>query len=106
MLFRSWDAHITSTSVVSTPPQLLQLSSTWAGGVNDDAIGEMMTDIETAPTHEEAREIWDDLQLYAWEEALPTAHLGVYNYVFGQRKGVEGLTATIGPIYWNVSVSE
>lgn len=104
--FSEWDAVVNSFSVVSTPPQLLALSPTYAGGVNDDKVGEMMRAIETAPTTEEAKEIWDELQLYAWEELLPVIQNGVYHYLYGYGTNVEGLTTTSGPIYWNVSVTE
>lgn len=101
-----WDAVVNSFSVVSTPPQLLALSDSYAGGVNDDKVGEMMKQIEVAPTTEEAKAIWDELQLYAWEELLPVIQNGVYHYLYGYGTNVEGLTTTSGPIYWNVSVTE
>lgn len=102
----AWDGIVNSFSVVSTPPQLLALSPTFGGGVNDDKVGEMMDEIEISPTEEDAKNLWDELQLYAWEELLPVIQHGAYNYLYGHRANVEGITTTSGPIYWNVSVNE
>ncbi len=102
----SWDAFITSSSTVSTPPQLLALSPSWAGGVNDDSVSEQMAAIENAQTVEEAQEIWDDLQLYAWEELLPVVQLGGYNSLYAKSSKVSEVKTSSGPIFWNVSISE
>lgn len=102
----AWDAFMTTSSIVSTPPQLLALSPTWAGGVNDDSVVEAMKEIEFAPSLEEAQALWDDLQLYAWEELIAVAQIGGYNDLFGYNKKVEGITTNTGPIFWNVTVSE
>src|SRR5699024_6939006 len=101
-----WDAFISSSTAVSTPPQLLVLSDEWAGGVNDDAVGEAMKDIEFAPTLEEGQALWDDLQLYAWEELLPVIHFGGNNTLYGYNKNVSGIETTTGPIYWNATINE
>ncbi|WP_368654655.1 ABC transporter substrate-binding protein [Ornithinibacillus sp. 4-3] len=101
-----WDGFITSSTTVSTPPQLLVLSSSWAGGVNDDFVGEAMKAIETAPTIEEAHDLWDDLQLYVWEELLPAVQLGGNSTLYGSSSKVQGIETTSGPIFWNVTVSE
>lgn len=104
--FSTWDVFITSSSTVSTPPQLLALSPTWAGGVNDDHVPDLMAQIEKAPTVEEAQELWDELQLYAWEELLPVINVGGYHNLYAHSTKVSGITTTSGPIFWNVTVSE
>jgi len=104
--FSAWDVFITSSSTVSTPPQLLALSPTWAGGVNDDHVQDLMEQIEKAPTIEEAQDLWDELQLYAWEELLPVINTGGYHSLYGHSTKVSGITTTSGPIFWNVTVSE
>lgn len=101
-----WDAYVISFSPVSTPLQFLGLSPTWAGGVNDDYIDEMMRKIETAPTIEEAQEIWKDLQLYVWEDHLPVTVFGSFHSLYAANNKVEGFTAFAGPIFWNTSVKE
>ncbi|WP_368653195.1 ABC transporter substrate-binding protein [Ornithinibacillus sp. 4-3] len=104
--FEAWDAFITSSSTVSTPPQLIALSPSFGGGVNDDSVGEAIKEIETAPTLEEAQQRWDELQLYAWEELLPIINIGGYNSFWAYNKKVEGIDALTGPIFWNVSIEE
>lgn len=101
-----WDAFVTSSQTVSTPPQLIALSPTWGGGMDDEKVVDMMSQIEVATTIEEAQALWDDLQLYAWEELLPVINLGGNNRFDAARKNVEGVTAFSGPIFWNVSLNE
>lgn len=102
----SWDAFITSSSTVSTPPQLIALSPSWAGGVNDDSVDERMEAIEKAESIEDAQAIWEELQLYAWEELLPIVHVGGYNSLYAHSENVSGITTSSGPIFWNVTISE
>lgn len=99
-----WDAYMTSASTVSTPPQLIGLSPRF-GGVYPE-VAEAISNIETAPTQEEAKQMWDDLQLHLWKDVLPIVHLGGFNALYGYNKKVEGLTTLTGPIFWNVTVSE
>lgn len=103
--FDQWDSYITTASTVSTPSQLIALSPKWAGGTYDE-VSEMVTAMETAPTIEEATEIWDELQLHLWEEVLPIVHLGGYNSLEAYNKKVQGIRSLSGPIFWNVSISE
>ncbi|WP_368653138.1 ABC transporter substrate-binding protein [Ornithinibacillus sp. 4-3] len=102
----AFDAYVISFSTVSTPPQFLGLSPTWAGGVNDEKVVEDMKAIETAPTTEEAQEIWEDLQRYAWEELLPVTTFGSYNSLYASSNKVEGIITFSGPIFWNVTIGE
>lgn len=101
-----WDALITGSSTVSTPPQLLALSSSWSGGVQSDHITELLNDIETAETQEEAKEIWDETQQYAWEEHLPVSVLGGYSMFHAATTKIDGFSTFSGAIFWNMSASE
>lgn len=96
-----WDAFMVSFSVVSTPPQWLALSPTWAGGFDDDHVVQLMSAVETAPTLEEAKEHWDELQLYAWEEFLPVTNFGSFHSLYGSTDKLEGITTYSGPVFWN-----
>ncbi|WP_368653514.1 ABC transporter substrate-binding protein [Ornithinibacillus sp. 4-3] len=96
-----WDIFVVSSSTVSTPPQLLALSPTFAGGLDDEKSQDLMKQIETAPTLEEAQALWDELQGYSWEETMPIVNIGGYNNLFGLRANVEGVTAYTGPVFWN-----
>lgn len=101
----AWDIYVMGFSSVSTPTQFLGLSPTWAAGVADERVAEDLRAIELAPTIEEAKEIWDGLQLYVWEELLPVSTLGSYNSLYGSSTNVEGLTTFSGPIFWNTTVN-
>lgn len=101
-----WDIEVMGISMVSTPPQLLMLSPTWAGGVNNPKIIEDMRAIETASSIEEAHKLWDELQYYVWAEHLPVINFGGGNTLFGISKKVQGLETPLGAVYWNVSKTE
>ncbi|WP_368653188.1 ABC transporter substrate-binding protein [Ornithinibacillus sp. 4-3] len=102
----TWNMFITGSSVVSTPPQLLALSPTWGGGVNDDKILEQLSAIETSESQEEAKQIWDDIQQYAWEEHVPVSILGGYSMFHAASAKVEGFTTFSGAIFWNTKVNK
>ncbi|WP_019156842.1 ABC transporter substrate-binding protein [Robertmurraya massiliosenegalensis] len=99
-----WDAFVTSSQIVSAPSQLLALSPTWGGGLNDQKAIDMMAAIETAQESVEAKKVWDDLQLYAWKELLPIVQLGGNNRLDAANKKVEGVSSFSGPIFWNTKV--
>lgn len=101
-----WDAFVNGLTTVTTPTQLLALSPTYAGGVQDDKILEMLEQIEFAVSQEEAKQLWDELQGYAWEHHLPVTILGGYNTLYGQRSDVKGYKHVHGGVYWNVSIEE
>ena len=102
----AWDAFVTSSQIVSTPPQLIVLSPAWGGGFDDSTVLAAMKSIEVAPSLEEAQAHWDELQLYAWKELLPIVQLGGNNSLNGVNKKVKGVTNSSGPIFWNVKIEE
>lgn len=102
----AYDAYVISFSTVSTPPQFLGLSPTWGTGIDDEKILSNMRALELAPTQEEARAIWEDVQRYAWEEYLPVTVFGSYNSLYASSQKVEGIQTFSGPIFWNVNVTE
>lgn len=105
--FSAWDVHITGINAVSTPIQLIPLSETWSGGVNDEYISEILKEIEFAPSLEESQELWNDLQLYAWEEHLPIIQLGGFSKLFASSKHVNDVTTFAGgPTFWNATISQ
>jgi len=102
----TWDAYVVGSSIVSTPSQLLAVSPTWAGGVEDDKTLDMIKEIEATESMDEAKELWDELQRYSWEEHLPISTLGGYYDLFGANNKVEGFTTFSGPIFWNTTINE
>lgn len=102
----AWDSFVVGSSIVSTPSQLLAISPTFIGGMADDKIMELMKSIETSSDQAEAKQLWDELQGYAWEEYLPVTMLGGSNDVYGATNKVEGFTAFLGPILWNTTIDQ
>ncbi|MEH7123064.1 ABC transporter substrate-binding protein [Bacillus sp. JJ1773] len=99
-----WDAVVTGSSTVTTPSQLVSLSPSFAGGMHDPKITELLQTLETSTSQEEAKKIWDQLQQYAWENHVPVTILGGYNNLYGAADKVKGISTLSGPIYWNTSV--
>lgn len=102
----TFEIFVVSLSTVSTPPQFLSLSSTWAGGVDDDDVLTELNNVQMSRTLEEGQETWENLQHYLWEEYLPASVIGTYSDFFAANDKVEGITMTAGPIFWNVQVYE
>lgn len=59
-----------------------------------------------APTLEEAREKWEELQAYSWEY-LPIICPGHYMGMFAWQKNVTGINMySGGPKFWNAGIVE
>ncbi|WP_368653282.1 ABC transporter substrate-binding protein [Ornithinibacillus sp. 4-3] len=101
-----WDALVIGSSTVSTPPQLLYLSPTFGGGLEDEKVAEMMKALETSASIEEGQQIWDELQEYAVTEVVPVVNLGGVNSLFGLSNKLEGITAFTGLVLWNAKFTE
>ena len=101
-----WDIEVMGISMVSTPPQLLMLSPSWAGGHNDPNITSDMKAIENASSIEEARHLWNDLQQYVWEEHLPVINFGGSSTLYGISKKIQGFEAPLGATFWNMSITD
>lgn len=102
----TFEIFVVSLSTVSTPPQFLSLSATWAGGVDDEFVLAELKNVQTSNTLEEAQETWHDLQHYLWEQYLPASVIGTYSDFFAASNKVDGITMTAGPIFWNTTVYE
>lgn len=100
----AWDGLVLSMSMVSTPPQLLYLSPEWAGGTNDENIPEMMQAVEEASDLKESQELWDELQLYVWEDNLPLVQFGGFNSILGMNENIKGIETPLGPVFWNATI--
>lgn len=101
-----YEAYITTFSTVSTPPQLLHVSPKAKGSVPEPYMDERMLKLEVAQTEEEAFNLWEEIQQYAWEEYVPVIQFGGFHSLYGVNKKVEGVTINTGAIFWNVSVLE
>jgi peptide/nickel transport system substrate-binding protein len=103
----SWDLFVNAFPFKSDPTQLLQINPDFAGGVEDATVDELLNNIRTSPSQEEAKEYWDELQEYAWSEFLPITKLGTFSSIYAVADHVEGFTVgQMGPMLWNTSVVE
>lgn len=101
-----WDIFFTGTGYVTTPSQLLALNSSYAGWTSDPKIDELLIDIRSALTQEEAFEKWEELQTFMWNEYLPTTLFGHYTRIVGASKNLVGFEAFEGIIPWGVAIQE
>lgn len=96
-----WDSYVLGSSIVSTPTQLVSLTQ----NVKDDKIKGLLTDIENATNLEEAKQKWDELQLYAWQY-LPVTSLGGFTTFYATTDKINGFSTFLGPVFWNVSINK
>lgn len=103
----AWEVFISGAGATSTPLELIALSPSWGSGVNSEYVNDMMEQIRFASTDEEAVELWDKLQLYAWKEHLPVINLGGLSKLYAVSEEVNGFEVTLaGTTYWNVTVDQ
>src|SRR5690625_899715 len=101
-----WNITLSGSSIVSTPTQLISLSNSWSGGVNDEHITNTMAAIELEADEDKAVELWNEIQQYAWEEALPTIQLGKFQKLYAVNKKVSDIDTLVGPNFWNITIND
>ena len=72
----SWDAFITSFGPKVLPNMNLFLSASWAGWCADERIQSDLAAIASGTELEAARQTWDELQAYMYEEFVPVVKFG------------------------------
>ncbi|WP_419959839.1 ABC transporter substrate-binding protein [Psychrobacillus sp. BM2] len=77
----------------------------YAGWTNSPEIDQLLTDITSSKSFEEAKPLIDELQLEVWEY-LPILKVGNNKDLVAVSTKVVGYNNLIGPILWNVSKSE
>src|SRR5690606_6853500 len=101
-----WDMITIGLGYSSTPAQQLSLDSNWIGWTEHPRITELLNMTRTADTQEGAKEAWDELQGFLWNEYVPIVSFGHRSRIIATTDQVEGFRVFTGPILWNVSVSE
>lgn len=101
-----WDLLMVTTTTVTSPSQVIEISPSWVGWMEDQKVTEMMESIEVLATQEEAKEIWDELQGYLWNEYLPITRLGNFKEIYASTSQIEGFEIFRGPILWNTKVNK
>lgn len=103
----AWDLFVNAYPFKSDPTQLLQLNPEFAGGINDEKADELLANIRSAESEEEAKQYWEELQEYAWTEYLPMTKLGSFGSVYAFSKRLENAaTGPGGVVVWNATISE
>ncbi|WP_462413611.1 ABC transporter substrate-binding protein [Neobacillus sp. Marseille-QA0830] len=102
----NWDLMVVGTGYVTTPSQLLVVNPNYVGWTNDQKMTEMLASIRTAGTQEEAKNGWEELQSYMWDNYLPFTLFGHYSTILTTSKNLKDLTVFQGAIPWNVKKVE
>ncbi|WP_368653287.1 ABC transporter substrate-binding protein [Ornithinibacillus sp. 4-3] len=100
----NFDIYIGGTGFVEVPSQLLPINPSFAGWTNDEKIDELKNKIRQEMDKEKAKQIWEELQAYLWEDYLPVTTIGHRMKVAAVNNNVEGVETFDHPIYWNVKV--
>lgn len=102
-----YDAFITGFGINTDPTQFLFLHSKneWAGWTNDPKIDDLIEEIRGAASEEEAKAIFEKLQLEMWEY-LPIIKFGDKKFLYAMNKDVEGFQDVVGMALWNVKKSK
>ncbi|WP_368653190.1 ABC transporter substrate-binding protein [Ornithinibacillus sp. 4-3] len=100
-----WDLLITGFPMTMTPVEQLFYNDTWIDGPEDEKTEQLLKDIATADTIEEAKVFWDELQGHSWE-ILPILKISDYTTVMGVNKNIEGFLYLDGPVFWNTSLNQ
>ena len=75
----SWDAFITNFGPKVLPNMNLFLSASWAGWCVDERIQNDLAAIAAGTDLDAARQTWNDLQAYMYEEFVPVVKFGTNN---------------------------
>lgn len=103
---KNWDLLIVGTGYVTTPSQLLVVNPDYVGWTNDEKLFDMLGQIRTAPSKEEAKALWENLQEYIWKDYVPYSLFGHYPSIMVTTNKLEGFKPFQGVIPWNVKVNK
>lgn len=101
-----FDLYITSFAEVPVPSLKLYFGAKYPGWSDDAKLQTLFKEMTSAPTLEEAKAKWSELQGYSWEY-LPIICPGHYMGMFAWQKNVVGINMySGGPRFWNAGVVE
>ena len=99
-----WDMLAAGTGYVTIPAQLLALNPGFAG-TDDPVAQEMLKEVRTAETPEDAYEKWEELQGYLYD-FLSTTVMGHQNDIIATSNRVKGFEPFQAPILWGTTVEQ
>lgn len=100
----NWDIYAASGGWRTIPTSFTYLNPGWKAGPMDDRITELVAQIDSAETIEDAKATWIELQGYYWE-FLPFIKLGNEKIMDVISDRVEGYSYLDSPILWGVGVT-
>lgn len=101
-----FDMYITAFTEVPVPSLKLYFGPNYPGWSDDAKLQELFTAMTSAPTLDEAKVAWDELQGYSWEY-LPIICPGHYMSMYAWDKDLTGVNMfSCGPRFWNAGIME
>lgn len=102
---KKWEIFSIGFAMRTTPLEQEWFNSRYATGPLDEKSQELLQELSTSTSQEEAKKLWDELQEYSWE-FLPIIKIADYSRISASTDKVKGLTILDGPILWNTKVEE
>ncbi|WP_368653791.1 ABC transporter substrate-binding protein [Ornithinibacillus sp. 4-3] len=102
----NWEILTASGPFFATPTKHVLLNPNWAGWTSDPYITESLQELNVAASQEEAKEIWNEIEGFLWDEYLPATILGKFDEIVATTDKVQGFSEFLGGVFWNTSVSE
>lgn len=100
-----WDLTIIANTSKVEPTSLVFMRSDFAGWTEDPELDRLAEKLRRAPSIEEAREVYDELQ--AWfMDYRPVVKIGDGNLLYAWRDHITTIEDVDGAIFWNVKKSE
>lgn len=100
-----WDIYITHSPFLPEPALTDLYSSTSRLGWSNPEKDEILANFTTETDPEKRKELFAELQQQFFED-VGFLKIGAFNALSGTVEGLEGVTATPWPFFWNVSLSE
>lgn len=98
----TWDMSLTGATTKPTPIEHIYLNQEYVNGPEDEKTNNLINDMVTAESLDEAKQVWDELQGYLWEY-LTAVKLGDTMDISVTSDKVEGFDYLGGPILWNTT---
>jgi len=100
-----WNIFTTSFPSTPSPVELLYYAESYFDGAETDTQKELLAKIKSAPTTEEAKQYWEELQTHSIEDVKLITTFAA-NKISAYTADVQGYKYFEVPLFFNVSVSE
>ncbi|RYH06307.1 ABC transporter substrate-binding protein [Tropicimonas sp. IMCC6043] len=100
-----WDIYITHSPFLPEPALTSLYDKTSRLGWSNPEKDQILTDFTTETDMEKRKALFADLQAQVFED-VGFIKIGAFNALSGTQAGLEGVTATPWPFFWNVALPE